>query len=241
MLCVGEVEKHAQRICEVAQECLYKAIDIIKPGTTLGDIGEIIQVHAEGLHYGVVREYCGHGIGKIFHEDPQVMHYGKAGEGLILAEGMTFTVEPMLNAGTWKTKLNKRDGWTVTTADRRLSAQWETLTLATQRHTRSLHHSRQKANFKTRRTGDHLPKNNDATTPMADMIAVPSATEADLFFSASLILVSTDTMRSNTPALPLPLIRSSSFSVVFRMERSSDIIDSSLSSTLMISLRFFRF
>jgi methionyl aminopeptidase len=125
MLCVGEVEKHAQKICQVAQECLYKAIDIIKPGTTLGDIGHIIQIHAEGFHYGVVREYCGHGIGKIFHEEPQVMHYGKAGEGLVLTEGMTFTVEPMLNAGTWKTKLNKRDGWTVTTADRRLSAQWE--------------------------------------------------------------------------------------------------------------------
>jgi methionyl aminopeptidase len=125
MLYVGEVEKHAQRICEVAQESLYKAIDIIKPGITLGDIGHIIQTHAEGLHYGVVREYCGHGIGKIFHEDPQVMHYGKVGEGLVLTEGMTFTVEPMLNAGTWKTKLNKRDGWTVTTADRRLSAQWE--------------------------------------------------------------------------------------------------------------------
>ena len=104
---------------------MYKAIEIVKPGTTLGDIGHIIQTHAEANHYSVVREYCGHGIGKVFHEEPQILHYGKAGAGLVLEEGMTFTIEPMINAGTHKTKLNKRDGWTVTTADRRLSAQWE--------------------------------------------------------------------------------------------------------------------
>lgn len=122
---VGKVNPAASRIIKTAQECLYKAIDIVKPGTTLGDIGAVIQSHAEANHYAIVRDYCGHGIGKVFHEEPQVLHYGKAGTGLVLEEGMTFTIEPMLNAGSYKTKLNKRDGWTVTTADRRLSAQWE--------------------------------------------------------------------------------------------------------------------
>jgi len=125
MFCIGEVDQHARRLVEVARECLYRAIDIVRPGTTLGDIGQVIQAHAEKHHYGVVREYCGHGIGREFHEDPQVLHYGKAGQGMAVEEGMTFTIEPMINAGTWKTRLNKRDGWTVTTADRRLSAQWE--------------------------------------------------------------------------------------------------------------------
>lgn len=122
---VGKVNSSSSRLIKITQECLYKGIDIVKPGTTLGDIGAIIQQHAEANHYSIVREYCGHGIGKVFHEDPQILHYGKAGTGLVLEEGMTFTIEPMLNAGTHKTKLNKRDGWTVTTADRRLSAQWE--------------------------------------------------------------------------------------------------------------------
>ncbi|MEH6549537.1 MAG: type I methionyl aminopeptidase [Pseudomonadales bacterium] len=125
MFLIGKVDNHAQRLVSVAQECLYKAIDIVKPGIRLGDIGHIIQTHAEAQHYGVVREYCGHGIGLVFHEDPQVMHYGRPNSGMIIEEGMCFTIEPMINAGTWKTKLNKRDGWTVTTADRRLSAQWE--------------------------------------------------------------------------------------------------------------------
>lgn len=125
MFTVGKVNPAAVRLINITQECLYKAIDIVKPGTTLGDIGAVIQHHAEANHYSVVRDYCGHGIGKVFHEEPQVLHYGKAGTGLVLEEGMTFTIEPMLNAGSHKTKLNKRDGWTVTTADRRLSAQWE--------------------------------------------------------------------------------------------------------------------
>lgn len=125
MVRVGDVASHAQRLVEVTQECLYKAIDIVKPGTTLGDIGAIIQAHAEKNYYSVVREYCGHGIGKIFHEDPQVLHYGRKGTGLVLEPGMTFTIEPMINAGRRQTKLNQKDGWTVTTKDGRLSAQWE--------------------------------------------------------------------------------------------------------------------
>ena len=125
MVQVGEVPTHASRLIEVTQECLYKAIDLVKPGATLGDIGHVIQQHAEKNYYSVVREYCGHGIGKIFHEEPQVLHYGRKGAGMVLEEGMTFTIEPMINAGRRQTRLNKADGWTVTTRDNRLSAQWE--------------------------------------------------------------------------------------------------------------------
>jgi methionyl aminopeptidase len=125
MFLVDEVPPHAQRLIDITQECLYKAIAIVKPGIKLGDIGHIIQTHAEANNYSVVREYCGHGIGRIFHEDPQVLHYGKPDTGVTLTEGMAFTIEPMLNAGTRHTKLSKADGWTVTTRDRRLSAQWE--------------------------------------------------------------------------------------------------------------------
>ena len=124
MFYVGQVPPHAHRLCTITQECLYKAIDIVKPGIRLGDIGNIIQTHAEKNHYSVVREYCGHGIGKIFHEDPQVLHYGTANTGEEIIEGMTFTIEPMINAGKRQTKL-KNDGWTVETKDGRLSAQWE--------------------------------------------------------------------------------------------------------------------
>ena len=124
MFFVGQTPAHAQRLCKITQECLYKAIDLVRPGATLGDIGEIIQKHAESNYYSVVRDYCGHGIGKVFHEDPQVMHYGRAGEGLVLQEGMTFTIEPMINAGSYKTHL-KPDEWTVVTKDGRLSAQYE--------------------------------------------------------------------------------------------------------------------
>lgn len=125
MFTVGKNQTHTDRLIQVTQECLYKAIDIVKPGCTLGDIGAIIQTHAESHHYSVVREYCGHGIGAVFHEEPQVLHYGKAGQGLTLKEGMTFTIEPMLNLGKRFTKLSKKDGWTVTTKDGRPSAQWE--------------------------------------------------------------------------------------------------------------------
>jgi methionyl aminopeptidase len=125
MVQVGDVAPHAQRLIQITQECLYKALDIVKPGTTLGDIGHVIQQHAEKSYYSVVREYCGHGIGKVFHEDPQILHYGRKGTGMVLEPGMTFTIEPMINAGRRHTKLNNKDGWTVTTKDGRLSAQWE--------------------------------------------------------------------------------------------------------------------
>lgn len=125
MVEVGDVAGHATRLIEVTQACLYKAIEIVKPGATLGDIGHVIQQYAEKNHYSVVREYCGHGIGKIFHEEPQVLHYGRRGTGLVLEPGMTFTIEPMINAGRRHTRLNAADGWTVTTRDGRLSAQWE--------------------------------------------------------------------------------------------------------------------
>ena len=124
MFNVGEVAPHAQRLIDITQECLYKAIDIVKPGCRLGDIGHVIQQHAEKNYYSVVREYCGHGIGDVFHDEPQVLHYGKPDTGLIRKEGMTFTIEPMINAGKAATKLLK-DGWTVETRDKRLSAQWE--------------------------------------------------------------------------------------------------------------------
>lgn len=125
MFLLGDVVPHARRLIKVTQECLYKAIEIVKPGIRLGDIGHVIQTHAEANNYSVVREYCGHGIGRIFHEDPQVLHYGKPATGILVVEGMTFTIEPMINLGERHTKLSKTDGWTVTTRDRRLSAQWE--------------------------------------------------------------------------------------------------------------------
>lgn len=125
MVGVGDVPSHAQRLMRITQECLYRAIDMVKPGARLGDIGHAIQAHAEGNYYSVVREYCGHGIGRIFHEDPQVLHYGRPDTGLELQPGMAFTIEPMINAGRRYTRLNTRDGWTVTTRDGRLSAQWE--------------------------------------------------------------------------------------------------------------------
>lgn len=130
MFLVGNVPEHAQRLCRVAQECLYQAIEIVRPGIRLGDIGHVIQTHAEGNHYSVVRDYCGHGIGDEFHQEPQVLHYGKPDTGLELREGMTFTIEPMVNAGRYHTKL-KSDGWTVETRDGRLSAQWEHTLLVT--------------------------------------------------------------------------------------------------------------
>lgn len=124
MYFVGTPTSHAERLVKVTQECMYKAISLVKPGCTLGDIGHVIQQHAEGHYYSVVREYCGHGIGKNFHEDPQILHYGRPGTGMALKEGMCFTIEPMINAGKPHTKL-KSDGWTVETKDGRLSAQWE--------------------------------------------------------------------------------------------------------------------
>ena len=131
MFFVGEPSIKGQRLSRVAYECLRLGIDLVKPGARLGDIGYVIQQHAEANNYSVVREYCGHGIGKQFHEDPQVLHYGKQGTGLELEPGMTFTIEPMINAGKRQVKLMK-DGWTVVTKDHSLSAQWEHTLLVTE-------------------------------------------------------------------------------------------------------------
>ena len=124
MFLVGKAQPHNQKLVSVTQECLYKAIEIAKPGMTLGDIGHVIQTHAEKNHYSVVEDYCGHGIGKVYHEDPQVLHFGTPGMGIKLVEGMCFTIEPMINQGTKYTKILS-DGWTVETKDGRNSAQWE--------------------------------------------------------------------------------------------------------------------
>ena len=124
MFLVGKTQPHNERLVKVTQECLYKAIEAVKPGAYLGDIGAVIQEHALKNHYSVVEDYCGHGIGQVYHEDPQVLHYGKKGIGLRLEEGLTFTIEPMINQGTKYTKVLS-DGWTVETKDGRNSAQWE--------------------------------------------------------------------------------------------------------------------
>ena len=124
MYLVGKVADHAKRLVEVTQECMYAGIQEVRPGAHLGDVGAAIQEHAETNHYSVVRDYCGHGIGQVYHEEPQVLHYGQRHEGLELKEGMCFTIEPMINLGGYQTKLLK-DGWTVVTKDGRLSAQWE--------------------------------------------------------------------------------------------------------------------
>ena len=124
MFTVGKAKPHNERLVKITQECLYRAIEAVKPGATLGDIGHAIQTHAEKNHYSVVEEYCGHGIGKIYHDEPQILHYGKPGTGLEIKEGMCFTIEPMINLGTKHTK-TLPDGWTVETRDGRNSAQWE--------------------------------------------------------------------------------------------------------------------
>lgn len=130
MFFVGEPNIKNKRVTQIAHECLIKAVEIVKPGVRLGDIGHIIQTHAEKNKHSVVREYCGHGIGRVFHEDPQVLHYGKAGTGMVLEPGMTFTIEPMINAGKRHVKLLK-DNWTVVTKDHSPSAQWEHTILIT--------------------------------------------------------------------------------------------------------------
>ncbi|MGH8040751.1 MAG: type I methionyl aminopeptidase [Rudaea sp.] len=124
MYYVGEPSVLAKRLCQVTFEAMMKGIEQVHPGATLGDIGHAIQQHVEVQRYSVVREYCGHGIGTVYHEDPQVLHYGHRGVGLRLEKGMTFTVEPMVNAGKPQTRLLP-DGWTVVTRDHSLSAQWE--------------------------------------------------------------------------------------------------------------------
>ena len=124
MYLVGKCKPHNERLVKVTQECLYKAIEVVKPGAYLGDIGHAIQQHAESNYYSVVEDYCGHGIGDIYHEDPQILHYGKPGRGIEIKEGMCFTIEPMINQGSKYCK-TLRDGWTVETKDGRNSAQWE--------------------------------------------------------------------------------------------------------------------
>ena len=124
MYLVGKVPAHAKRLVDVTKDCLFAGINEVKPGATLGDVGFAIQNLAEKNHYSVVRDYCGHGIGKTYHEEPQVMHYGQKGEGLMLEEGMCFTIEPMINLGSHHSKV-LNDGWTVVTKDGKLSAQWE--------------------------------------------------------------------------------------------------------------------
>ena len=124
MYFVGEPSVLAKRLCTVTFEAMMKGIEQVRPGATLGDIGHAIQQYVESHRFSVVREYCGHGIGRIYHEDPQVLHYGHRGVGLHLEKGMTFTIEPMVNAGKPATRLLP-DGWTVVTKDHSLSAQWE--------------------------------------------------------------------------------------------------------------------
>ena len=130
MFVVGDASVLARRLIKLTQEAMRLGIAQVRPGATLGDVGDAIQTFVESNNYSVVREYCGHGIGREFHEDPQVLHYGNPGEGLELREGMCFTVEPMVNAGKRFIKLLP-DGWTVVTKDRSLSAQWEHTVLVT--------------------------------------------------------------------------------------------------------------
>ena len=131
MFVVGEASILAKRLCTITHECLWLGIAQVKPNARLGDIGAAIQKHAEKNGFSVVREFCGHGIGRNFHDEPQVLHYGKAGTGVEILPGMTFTIEPMINAG--KAAISELpDGWTIVTKDRSLSAQWEHTILVTE-------------------------------------------------------------------------------------------------------------
>lgn len=125
MFWVGDVPIRAKRLTEITYEAMMKGIEMVRPGVTLGDIGHAIQQYAESNRFSVVRDYCGHGIGRVFHTAPNVLHYGKPGKGMALKEGMFFTIEPMINVGGHATILNRHDGWTVTTRDKSLSAQFE--------------------------------------------------------------------------------------------------------------------
>jgi len=124
MFCVGKTSLRATKLVDVTYEAMMRGIETVRPGTTLGDIGYSIQSFVEKNGFSVVRDFCGHGIGRIFHEEPQVLHYGKPGTGLVLQEGMFFTIEPMVNAGHYGVKILD-DGWTAVTRDKSLSAQWE--------------------------------------------------------------------------------------------------------------------
>ena len=124
MFYVGEVNAPTKRLCQITYEAMWKGIQMVRPGLRLGDLGFAIQQYAEGAGYSVVREFCGHGIGQKFHEDPQILHYGKPGTGMALEAGMVFTIEPMINQGRREIR-EMGDGWTIVTKDRSLSAQWE--------------------------------------------------------------------------------------------------------------------
>jgi methionyl aminopeptidase len=131
MFFVGEPSIQARRLVQICYECMHMGIEMVKPGVRLGDIGHVIQQHAEKNRFSVVREYCGHGIGREFHEEPQILHYGSPGTGIEVVAGMTFTIEPMINAGKKEVKLLP-DNWTVVTRDHSLSAQWEHTILVTE-------------------------------------------------------------------------------------------------------------
>jgi methionyl aminopeptidase len=131
MFCVGKPSVKAKRLIDITYQAMKIGIDMVRPGISLGDIGYTIQRFVERNHYSVVREYCGHGIGRNFHEDPQILHYGKPGTGMVLVPGMTFTIEPMVNIGKRHVKLLP-DKWTVVTKDHCLSAQWEHTILVTE-------------------------------------------------------------------------------------------------------------
>ncbi len=122
---VGDVPTKAKRLTQVTYDAMMKGIEVVRPGATTGDIGHVIQTYAESFGYSIVRDYCGHGLGRMFHTAPNIMHFGKPGQGVRLEEGMFFTIEPMINVGKAATILNKHDGWTVTTRDKSLSAQFE--------------------------------------------------------------------------------------------------------------------
>lgn len=124
MYMIGDITPLARRLVDKTYDAMWEGIRVVRPGATLGDIGYAIQQFAEKHGYSVVREYCGHGIGREMHEEPAVLHFGQPGKGLVLQEGMTFTIEPMINQGKAKVK-KKKDGWTVVTSDKKLSAQWE--------------------------------------------------------------------------------------------------------------------
>lgn len=131
MFHVGKTPVLAKRLANVAHEAMKRGIEMVRPGVTLGDIGHAIQTYVEANRFSVVREYCGHGIGRIFHEEPKILHYGRPGEGMEIQPGMTFTIEPMVNAGKPGVKDPLPDGWTVVTKDHSLSAQWEHTILCT--------------------------------------------------------------------------------------------------------------
>lgn len=124
MFKIGKISKRAALLVDTTYQCLMRAIDVVRPGARLGDIGHVIQTIAENKGFSVVRDFCGHGIGRTFHSEPSVVHFGQKGTGQLLEEGMFFTIEPMINAGKWEMRI-LQDDWTAVTKDQSLSAQWE--------------------------------------------------------------------------------------------------------------------